>query len=744
MTSQKNAELGSATSSVKPIDSHARFIVVGVIVVGSFIALLNQTVMSPALPALMRDFNITTGTVQWVTSVYMLVSGIMVPISGYLIDKFSTRKLFAGALATFMVGTLLCAVAPNFVLLLVGRILQSAGSGVLLPLVAVVPMLVYPPDKRGTAMGMAGIVMAAGPAIGPVVGGLVIDGFGWRPMFIGIAVVTLVILVGGTMMLKNVGELKNPKLNVLSVILSTIAFGGLLYGFSSASTMGWASPVVITSIVVGLVAFVAFVYKQVKLDEPLLRVDTLATRNFRNSAILVTLINAAVAATNVTLPIFIQNVLGQSATVTGMVMLPAAAVGIILSPVAGAAFDKFGPRGVGIGGLALMTISLGLLGTINTRTSVLFVAVFCALQASGQAIANMPINTWGVNALPNDMIAHGNAIANTGRQIAAAIATSLLVTAETSVTASHMSQGVKSATASGIAFSYLLCAAISLVALIICIFTVTSRAKEKAARNAKAYEAQASAEVAAETTEGQPAEHHYAGAYVAPAASLFKQAQEQSIGGIMDDQPYSCLDSDDITHVVREFIRLNVSSLPVVNGDGRLVGFVSDGDVMKSIATYESRTVPTGTGSTMVVFDDETVASKVQALSGKHYGKIYLMLGINELGTGTAESWAAQYKVLLDEVRELQPDAIIFLQAIFHTTQEKSDATFFKNSTIDARNAELQKLADNETVFYIDCNPVFDDSTGALTPEYSGDGVHVKAAYYPMWRDYLFQFGVVK
>ena len=608
MTSQKNAELGSATSSVKPIDPHTRFIVVGVIVVGSFIALLNQTVMSPALPALMRDFNITTGTVQWVTSVYMLVSGIMVPISGYLIDKFSTRKLFAGALATFMVGTLLCAVAPNFMLLLVGRILQSAGSGVLLPLVAVVPMLVYPPDKRGTAMGLAGIVMAAGPAIGPVVGGLVIDSFGWRPMFVGIAVVTLVILVGGTMMLKNVGELKNPKLNILSVILSTIAFGGLLYGFSSASTMGWSNPVVIISIVVGLVAFVAFVYKQVKLDEPLLRVDTLATRNFRNSVILVTLINAAVAATNVTLPIFIQNVLGQSATVTGMVMLPAAAVGIILSPVAGAAFDKFGPRGVGIGGLALMTISLGLLGTINTRTSVLFVAVFCALQASGQAIANMPINTWGVNALPNDMIAHGNAIANTGRQIAAAIATSLLVTAETSVTASHMSQGVKSATASGIAFSYLLCAAISLVALII---------KEKDARNAKASEAQSSAEVAAETTEGQPAEHHYAGAYVAPAASLFKQAQEQSIGGIMDDQPYSCLDSDDITHVVREFIRLNVSSLPVVNGNGRLVGFVSDGDVMKSIATYESRTVSTGTGSTMVVFDDETVASKVQALSGK-------------------------------------------------------------------------------------------------------------------------------
>ena len=133
-----------------------------------------------------------------------------------------------------------------------------------------------------------------------------------------------------------------------------------------------------------------------------------------------------------------------------------------------------------------------------------------------------------------------------------------------------------------------------------------------------------------------------------------------------------------------------------------------------------------------------------QALSGKRYGKIYLMLGINELGTGTAETWAAQYKVLLDEVRELQPDAIIFLQAIFHTTQEKSDTTFYKNSTIDERNEALQKLADNKDVFYIDCNPVFDDDTGALTAEYSGDGVHVKAPYYTMWRDYLYRFGVVR
>lgn len=133
-----------------------------------------------------------------------------------------------------------------------------------------------------------------------------------------------------------------------------------------------------------------------------------------------------------------------------------------------------------------------------------------------------------------------------------------------------------------------------------------------------------------------------------------------------------------------------------------------------------------------------------QALAQRSYGKIYILLGINELGTGSAQAWAAQYRVLLEQVRELQPDAIIFLHAIFHTTQEKSETSFYKNETINERNAELSRLADGKTVFFIDCNGVFDDDTGALTAEYSGDGVHVKAAYYPMWRDYLYQFGVVK
>lgn len=307
-----------------PVSGHvtgAQIRIVSVVVLGAFLALLNQTVMSPALPVIMADFAIDASTAQWIMSIYPLVSGIMVPVSAYLIDKFSTRALFFGSTIVFALGTLLCAVAPDFVLLIVGRVLQAAGSGVLMPLVSVVPMLVFPVEKRGTAMGMAGIVMSAGPAVGPVVGGAVIDAYGWRAMIGSIVPLSLVVLLLGVFMLRNVGELKNPKLDIPSVVLSTIAFGGLLYGFSSASTLGWGSAVVLGSIFAGITCLVLFVVRQDRIEDPLLQLGTLKTPQFRVAAIIVTLINAACLVTNTLLPLLLQTALGASAFETGMAML---------------------------------------------------------------------------------------------------------------------------------------------------------------------------------------------------------------------------------------------------------------------------------------------------------------------------------------------------------------------------------------------------------------------------------------
>ena len=449
--------------------------IVAVVVLGAFLALLNQTVMSPALPVIMSDFAIDASTAQWIMSIYPLVSGIMVPVSAFLIDKFSTRALFFGATLVFALGTLLCAAAPDFLFLIIGRVLQAAGSGVLMPLVSVVPMLVFPVEKRGTAMGMAGIVMSAGPAVGPVVGGAVIDTYGWRTMIGAIVPLAILVLVLGVFMLKNVGELKNPKLDLPSVVLSTIAFGGLLYGFSSASSMGWGNPVVLGSIVAGVVCLVLFVVRQGKIEDPLLQLGTLKTREFRVAAIIVTLINAACLVTNTLLPLLLQTSLGASAFETGMAMLPAAAVGLI-SPISGVVFDKFGPRAISIVGLALMTGALFLLSLSTVNTPILVVALFCMLQSAGQSLANMPVNTWGVNALKNDMIAHGNAIANTGRQVAGGLCTALIITVMTSVTASAgVDASIQVATAVGAGVAYKVCAAIGLVSLICAIFSVRTK-----------------------------------------------------------------------------------------------------------------------------------------------------------------------------------------------------------------------------------------------------------------------------
>ena len=323
-------------------------------------------------------------------------------------------------------------------------------------------------------MGMAGIVMAAGPAIGPVVGGAVIDSMGWRAMLWGIAALAAVILVAGVFLLENVGELKSPTLDVPSVILTIVAFGLLLYGFSSASDMGWTNPVIVACILVGAVALVLFVRRQLRLEQPLLNLSTLKVRRFAVAAIVVTLINAAVAGTNVFLPIFLQNVLGVSAFTTGMVMLPAAIVGIVLSPVTGVLFDRRGPRGLAISGMVVLAGALLALGGIGMGTSVVVVGVLCALQATGQALANMPVNTWGVNGLSDDLISHGNAVANTGRQVFGAVATALTVTVMSSTQASSMAAGATAveACAAGVASAYFACAIVAVIGLVICLVFV--------------------------------------------------------------------------------------------------------------------------------------------------------------------------------------------------------------------------------------------------------------------------------
>lgn len=462
----------NAASSEHSKVTRREILVLAIVIAGAFIAILNQTVLSPALPKLMEDFKITAGTAQWVTTIYLLVNGIMVPITAFLIDRYPTRKLFIVSLLSFIVGTALTGGAPNFGLLIIGRILQAIGAGVQLPLVAVIPMIIFPVEKRGTAMGMAGIVMSCAPAVGPVVAGWIIDAFGWRMMFWSILPLAVILLVVSVIFLTNVGELKRPHLDIFSVVLSTLAFGGLLYGFSNASNMGWVSPLVILPLIIGAAALVWFIHRQFYIAEPLLELRVLKTPKFAYSAIIVTVINSALSAGSIVLPLYLQNVLGLSAFQTGMLMMPGAAASIIVSPLSGMLFDKFGPRVISIVGLLGLTGALVGLAFIGPATPIPYLVCVYVLQSAGLTLANMPVNTWGLNALKNEYIAHGNAISNTGRQVGGSISTAIIVTIMTMVTTAHQSAGPVLSAASGIRAAYGVSAGVAAVALIIAILKV--------------------------------------------------------------------------------------------------------------------------------------------------------------------------------------------------------------------------------------------------------------------------------
>ncbi|KAF9123670.1 hypothetical protein BGX30_001314 [Mortierella sp. GBA39] len=241
-----------------------------IMILGAFLATLNQTVMSVATPELMIDFNISATTAQWLTTGYMLVNGILIPITAYFMQRFSTRQLFQASMMIFLVGTIVSALAVNFPVLLTGRMIQAAGAGIIMPLLTNVILVLFPPEKRGAAMGMMGLAIIFAPAIGPTLAGYILENFKWQTMFYGMIPLAVIVIICGFIYLKNVSETVRSKMDIISVVLSTVAFGTLLYGFSQAGSQGWSSAEVLVSIAVGVIALGLFVWRQLVSKKPLL------------------------------------------------------------------------------------------------------------------------------------------------------------------------------------------------------------------------------------------------------------------------------------------------------------------------------------------------------------------------------------------------------------------------------------------------------------------------------------------
>jgi MFS transporter, DHA2 family, lincomycin resistance protein len=370
----------------------------------------------------------------------LLVIGVLIPVTAYLIQRYTTRTLFLSAMCLFTVGTFVAAISPGFSVLLIGRMLQAAGTGLLFPLLTNVVFAIVPIEKRGSAMGTIGIVITFAPAIGPTLSGIIVEHFSWRILFYGVLPIALFVMIFAYFKLKNVTETTNPKIDPLSLFLSTIGFGGIVYGFSSSGegNGGWTSNVVLFSIIIGVISLILFTYRQLKISQPLLDLRTFKYKIFRLSTLIMIIVMMAMFSAMMLLPIFLQNALGYSPFKAGLLMLPGGIVMGIMSPITGRLFDKFGAKLLAVIGLGLVTNSLWQFAFITMSTSYSKIMIYNTLLMLGISMVMMPLMTNALNVLPPHLYPHGTAIISTLQQVAGAVGTALLVSVMTSTSKSFM------------------------------------------------------------------------------------------------------------------------------------------------------------------------------------------------------------------------------------------------------------------------------------------------------------------
>lgn len=414
--------------------------ILAALMLGAFVAILNQTLLNVAIPHIMTDLGVSATTVQWLSTGYMLVNGIFIPITAYLIEKFGTRKLFLTSVLLFTIGSVICSLSANFSMLMVGRVVQASGAGIIMPLLMTVFFAIFPPEKRGTAMGIMGVVMLFAPAIGPTLSGWLIGHYSWRVLFDVVIPIGILDLILSYLWVRDVTEITNPKFDFPGLLFSTLGFGFLLYGFSEAGSKGWSSTIVVISLIIGIISLIAFTFRELTTDNPMLELRVFKYDIFALTTIISMIINMAMFGAMILLPIYLQNIRGFTAFDSGLLLLPGAIAMGIMTPIAGALFDKIGARPLAVIGLIITVITTWQFSFLSMTTSYSHILVLYVLRMFGMSFLSMTVMTEGLNQLPRHLGAHGTAASNTARQVAGSIGTAFLVTVMSTRQGVHMGQ----------------------------------------------------------------------------------------------------------------------------------------------------------------------------------------------------------------------------------------------------------------------------------------------------------------
>jgi DHA2 family lincomycin resistance protein-like MFS transporter len=453
---------GGAGSSGKMSRESVTIIVT--LLVATFVVILNETIMNVALQRLMVDLRVDAPTVQWLSTGFMLTMAVVIPTTGFILQRLSTRAVFMLAMGLFSGGTLLAAVAPGFEILLLARIVQAGGTAIMLPLLMTTILTLVPVARRGAVMGNVSIAISVAPAMGPTVSGAILEHFSWRFMFVFVLPIALAALAIGARYLTNIGETEKTRLDALSVVLTVPAFGGLVYGLSQigGGQGGPGSPAVI-ALVIGAAAMVAFIFRQLRLQKssaPLLDLRAFDFRMFTVSVLLLVVAMIALFGAVILLPLYLQEIRGLKSLETGLVLLPGGLAMGLLGPFIGRIFDKVGPLPLTVTGSALLVLSLFQFSLLDANTPVAWIIALHVGLSLGLALIFTPAFTTGLNPLPPHLYSHGSAIMSTLQQVAGAAGTALLVSIYAVIAAS-------AGMVAGMHAAFLTAAAIALAAVVL-------------------------------------------------------------------------------------------------------------------------------------------------------------------------------------------------------------------------------------------------------------------------------------
>lgn len=407
---------------IRPVPILISFLIAG------FIGLFSETALNMALGRLMIELNVVSSTVQWITTGYLLTMGILIPVSALLIQSFTTRQLFVASLLFSIVGVVVSGIAPSFSVLLLGRVIQAVGTGLIIPLMFHTVLIIFPIEKRGSIMGLIGLVLMTAPATGPAASGLIIELLSWNWILWLLMPFLAFSLVYGLAFVQNVTELTKPKIDVFSIVVSTLGFGGIVYGFSEAGSKGWGSAVVISALIIGLISLVIFSLRQLKLEKPMLDLRAFKYPMFTLGVLCVIATFMIILSSMILLPLYLQMGLGLTALAAGLVLMPGGVLNGIMSPIAGRIFDRFGPKWLITPGFIIMAIVLWQLSNVTTTTSISMMVMLHSGLMLGVTLVMMPAQTNGLNQLPRELYPDGTALINTFMQVSGSIATALAIT----------------------------------------------------------------------------------------------------------------------------------------------------------------------------------------------------------------------------------------------------------------------------------------------------------------------------